>query len=113
MSKEVRDIDVRDPLVKESLADGLWRKIRACVGVTSAIDLWGCSRSRTRIDMAERTKDLVQGLDLVASWNLCGSTASCLVVRRAVMVRLAGIKVRRGYLVSRLGSRVTEYKGGS
>jgi hypothetical protein len=34
-----------------SLVVGLWRNIRACEGVTRAIDRWGYSRSRTRIDI--------------------------------------------------------------
>lgn len=51
MSRDVREIDVREPLAMESFVDGLWRNMRACVGVTRAIERCGCSRIETRIDM--------------------------------------------------------------
>lgn len=43
--------DDRDPFAIESFVEGLWRKMRACEGVTKASDLFGYSRSCTRIDM--------------------------------------------------------------
>ena len=51
LSREVRDMEVREPLAIASLVDGVCRKMRACVRVTRAIDLCGCSRRSTRIDM--------------------------------------------------------------
>ena len=44
-------MEVSDPLFMASLVEGLWRKMRAWVGVTRAIERWGYSRRRTRIDM--------------------------------------------------------------
>ena len=37
-SNEVREAEVREPLGRESLVDGVWRKIKAWVGVTRAIE---------------------------------------------------------------------------
>lgn len=51
LSSEVREAEVREPLPIESLFDGVCRKMRACVGVTSAMDRLGLSRMRARIDI--------------------------------------------------------------
>jgi hypothetical protein len=45
--------EVREPLAMASFVVGLWRNIRACEGVTRAIERWGYSRNRTRIDIFE------------------------------------------------------------
>lgn len=43
--------EVSEPFDIASLVDGLCLNISALVGVTRAIERWGYSRSRTRIDM--------------------------------------------------------------
>lgn len=52
LSREVREMDVREPFPRMSVEDGVCRKIRACVGVTRAMDRVGESRMRARMDMA-------------------------------------------------------------
>jgi len=51
LSSELREMEVREPLAIESVVEGVWRKMRAWVEVTRAIERWGCSRRRTRMDM--------------------------------------------------------------
>jgi hypothetical protein len=46
--------EMRDPLAIASFVVGLWRNIRAWEGVTRAIERWGYSRNRTRMDIFEK-----------------------------------------------------------
>lgn len=68
LSREVRDMEVREPLAIASLVEGVCRKMRACVLVTRAIDLCGYSRSNTRIDMV--SMELIENVSYVASSDL-------------------------------------------
>lgn len=65
LSREVRDMDAREPFAIASFVDGVCRKIRACVLVTRAIDLCGYSRRTTRIDMI--SMELSDDVSYVAS----------------------------------------------
>lgn len=70
VSREVRELDAREPLPIESLVDGVCRKMRAWVGVTSAIDRLGLSRMRARIDIvSEGLMEIISQTDLVALWR--------------------------------------------
>lgn len=51
LSRDVREMDVREPFPRDSVVDGVCRKIRACVGVTSAMERLGESRMRARMDI--------------------------------------------------------------